>query len=470
MPPSVQSIVRNLLRSAARRADGWRNVLTGIGTLSDKVEHTRPAAFRRISDTALTSLFHSDATSRKACELRPSAALRRGVTFTLPKNKGGAQLSTKMLDELERLDAINRFKHAACWENLFGGCLVWVGLDDGNYGVDSQELPVDMERVQRVLFLREIDRRYCYPELDLVETDPMSPNFGEPTHYTVHAGNGQLVSIHRDRLIVFPGATTSAELRQSWNGWGVSVLDVAWAALQRNGMVWGSAANAVSNSQYTVLKLAGFERMVFGKDGEEQAKKRAQAMEMAKSMINAILIGAEDEYIRENPNFGNLPEMIDRFMFDVAHALDVPVTKLFGRSPAGMNATGESDENHWHASVEEYQEHHLRMRFHRLCELIMAQSQGPFRGVDPGGWKVGFPALKQLSEVEKAEVRLKMAQGDEAYIHHGVATANEIALSRFREEGWSAETSIDRAARERLSKGDEETLQATAASAGGKKP
>jgi phage-related protein (TIGR01555 family) len=457
---SVASIVNYALRGV-RRADGWLNVITGVG---NRLVDTVPTEFRRLNDNVLSSLFHADATARKACEMRPQAALRRGITFTLPKDSGGAELSTKVMDEFERLDAINVTRLAATWENLYGGSAVWVGLDDGHFGHDSQLMPVDTARIQRVLFFKELDRRYIYPDYtsSYINRDPMSPSFGKPEFYIIDAGDGVQVRVHRDRLIIFPGITTTQDYRQSWNGWGVSALDIAWASLQRHAMVWGSSANAVANAQYVIYKLKGLAHMFSAKEGEQKAKSRAKAMEMAKSMINAVMIDADDDYIRENPNFGNLPEMIDRFMCDVAHSLDIPVTKLFGRSPAGENSTGEHDENNWIESCESYQTHHLRMRMHRMCEFIVAAKEGPFRGVDPGGWKVTFPPMRQLSEAEWADVRLKQAQTDEIYITAQVATANEIAQSRFRAEGYSTETTVDLEMRERLAEGDEDELVAKA--------
>lgn len=336
---------------------------------------------------------------------------------------------------------------ASIWENLYGGCVIYMGVDDGHTSADSQERPLELHRIRKVLWLKVIDRRYITAgtELDL---DPRSPRFGEPTHYLIVGPRP--CKVHRSRLIVFPGAMTTRDVRAARGGWGISVLEPVYEALQRHVSAWQVASNTMSNAQYVVYKLKGLAHMLGMPGGEEKAKERSRAMELAKSMINAVLIDEGDEYLRENPNFGNMPELLEMFMYDVAHALDMPQTELFGRSPAGMNATGESDRKQWHESVEDDREHRIRPRAQELVEVILAAKEGPTKGVEIDDWRVTFKPLEQLSEKEWSEVRLNQAQADKAYVEAEILLPSEVASSRFRPEGWSAETKVDMETRETL--------------------
>jgi phage-related protein (TIGR01555 family) len=181
-------------------------------------------------------------------------------------------------------------------------------------------------------------------------------------------------------------------------------------------------------------------------------------MELAKSMINAVLIDEGDEYERENPNFGNMPELLEMFMYDVSSAVDMPVTRLFGRSPQGMNATGESDREQWHETVEDDRERQ-RPRWHQLVTVLLAAKEGPAKGAEPDGWRVTFKPLEQLSEKEWAEVRKLQADADKAYVEAEILLPSEVASSRFRAEGWSSETKIDLETREALREAELEALQ-----------
>jgi uncharacterized protein len=439
-----------------RRMDGWVNLLTGLGgALTDKVTNTQPLWYRQLSYQALSDMFHSDAVVRKGVTKRPQDSLRKGVTVSIPEDEGGYEVATKFQDAFDDLDFIPVLYEALTWENLFGGSAIFTALDDGVVSFDSQELPVNRESLRKVLWLKTLDcsklRGSTLPEDQ--DDDPDSPTFMKPLVYEANLyDDGRTTRIHRDRLIIFPGPLTTEDERRLRQGWGISMLDPAYEALQRNATAWQSAGNALANAQYVVYKLRGLAHMFSMQDGEERARARARAMELAKSMINAVLVDAEDEYIRENPSFGNMPAMMDQFMLDVASAFDMPATVLWGRSPAGMNATGESDMQLWYASCSSYQEHHIRPRAQQLVELLMDSAEGPTEGAMLDGWRVTFPPLYELSEVERADIRSKTSHADDIDIKSGVLLPQEVALSRFRPEGYSIETTIDHDLRHRLQK------------------
>lgn len=452
---AFERLVKRLVQDLpARRSDGWMNVATGMGNvLSDKVANVSPTVFDGLSDQALSAMFHGDSTVRKACNKRPRTALSLGVQFSVPKDAGGLEAATSIQDAFDELRVVEHFKAAGTWENLFGGAALFLAVDDGHRGFDSQERPLDLARIRRVMWMRPIDRRYIRRSSRMgdIDFDPASPDFGTPTHYEIQLGvrSPKLLRIHRDRLIIFPGIQTTEEEREKRDGWGISVLDPVYEALQRNISSWQSAGNAFANAQYVVYKMKNLAAMLGAKGGEEKVRNRSKAMEMAKSIVNAVLIDAEDEYGQEKPDFGQMPEMLDRFMYDTAAALEMPVTELFGRSPAGMNSTGDSDRKMWHASCGETREHY-RPRLHRVGKLIMLSKEGPTGGIEPEGWDLSWKPLEQLSMLETADMRLKIAQADKVYLDGEVLMPAEVAQSRFRPEGYSIETTIDHEVRDEL--------------------
>lgn len=462
---ALRGMIATLPKGVQRRVDSWANGLSSLGTMADKVMHTAPTQFCALNDAALAAMFHSDHLVRKAVGKRPSTALAKGVGINVPEQAGGPKASTRVQDALDELCAVERFTEAAVWENLFGGAVIWAGIDDGQRGEESQAQPIRLDSFRKVLWLKALDRRYVRPSerTDDVITNPADPNFGEPSHYVVDAyGTGGSVlraRIHRDRLIIFPGALTTVEERQRRNGWGCSVLDAVYDVIQRHVTAWQSAGNAVANSQYVVMKLKGLSSMLGTSDGESKMKARSKAIEMAKSLINAVLMDSEDSYERGKADFGNLPEMLDRFMMDVAGALDMPVTELFGRSSAGLNATGEGDRMSWHGSVEEYRATKLRPRLEQFVRLLMLSKDGPTKGKELSGWRVVFPPLEMLSSLQEADRYLKTAQADAHYIDSQVLLPGEVALSRFPAEGWSAHTTIDLDARKLLADAEVDALE-----------
>ncbi|KZE75867.1 anti-CBASS protein Acb1 family protein [Paenibacillus elgii] len=68
------------------------------------------------------------------------------------------------------------------------------------------------------------------------------------------------------------------------------------------------------------------------------------------------LLGKDDDFATHRYSFGGLNDIYESFMLDIAGACRMPVTRLFGQAPAGMNATGESDMENYYETVQQGQE------------------------------------------------------------------------------------------------------------------
>lgn len=71
--------------------------------------------------------------------------------------------------------------------------------------------------------------------------------------------------------------------------------------------------------------------------------KRLDLLNLTKSATNTMILDAEEKYEKASKNISGIPELLDRFMLALSAVSGVPVSLLFGRSAAGMNATGDND-------------------------------------------------------------------------------------------------------------------------------
>jgi hypothetical protein len=63
---------------------------------------------------------------------------------------------------------------------------------------------------------------------------------------------------------------------------------------------------------------------------------------------------------------------------------------------------------------------------------------------------VYFPPLRELSDLEKADLRLKTSQADASDITQGILLPQEVAVSRYRPEGYSTATQVDLELRQKM--------------------
>ena len=84
----------------------------------------------------------------------------------------------------------------------------------------------------------------------------------------------------------------------------------------------------------------------------------------------------------------------------------MPVTRLLGQSPAGLNSTGESDLRNFYDMIAARQESQLKPQLSRVDEVLQASLWGQKNR--PIGFT--FNPLWQMTELEKAELALKQSQ------------------------------------------------------------
>jgi hypothetical protein len=121
----------------------------------------------------------------------------------------------------------------------------------------------------------------------------------------------------------------------------------------------------------------------FGEDlamGTERQKKKILNMLSEENRIRTSyglqLLSKDDSLENYSYNFAGLPEVYEAFMLDVAGAAEIPATKLFGRSPQGMNATGESDLRNYYEMIAGLQERLLRPALERLIPVMAISCWG----------------------------------------------------------------------------------------------
>ena len=117
------------------------------------------------------------------------------------------------------------------------------------------------------------------------------------------------------------------------------------------------------------------------------------------------LINKGDQVHTEQYTFAGIADVYDRIMMDVAGAARIPVTKLFGRSPAGMNATGEADTTNYYDYIDGERESKLRPVLEKLLPILCLSAWGNI----PDDVEIEFPPMETPDEEKNATIDEKKA-------------------------------------------------------------
>ena len=168
-----------------------------------------------------------------------------------------------------------------------------------------------------------------------------------------------------------------------------------------------------------------------------------QAINMTMSNSGMTVIGQDEEFDTKQYTFTGLNDVYESFMLDVAGACEIPVTRLFGRSPAGFNATGESDLTNYYDSIEEKQEAYLSPVLDKLLPIIALSTWGMI----PDDLDYEYNPLRKADPKENADLAKSMGEAVIA-VYNASLISQQTALKELRQQSevtgmWSNITDED---------------------------
>lgn len=313
-----------------------------------------------------------------------------------------------IVQELEALFIPERLTEALYWDRLFGMSVALILADDG------QELdqPINLKRLRRISGIEVFDKRSVMEDSASLyyDTDVRDVNFGKAEYYTITPPNGNLFKVHRSRLLIFDGETLPKLERIANNGAGLSCLDGIPAAINRVKTSMDKTIDIMDKVSTSLLKLQGLSNVLQTEEGTKAVIKRLDLIDYSRRLNGSVAIDKDDEYAVFNIPLGGLTDIIQEMEQYVCAVTGYPFTKLFGRSPAGMNATGQSDMQIYYDKVKSYQKRKLRPALEYLVKLIQLSSEGPTQGKELEKWSIKFKALQQLNDLEQANVDKTQAE------------------------------------------------------------
>lgn len=418
----------------ANHLDSWENAYTGLGTSVDKTTQGIVLPDRQLTDEELSAIYHTDDMGARMADIIPQEMLREGFSI----DTGNPDYDTIIEDKITSLETRVKMGDGERWARAFGGAGILIGADDGQDA--SEELKP--ERARDINYLYVIDRRLLWPISYYNELG--HPKLGEPKSFIVTTIGGytyETIEVHESRLILFHGATTAKKEKLRFRGWEMSIYQRAYNILRGFNTGWQAVENLLTDANQGVFAIGGLSEMLRS-GGEDAINTRMQSINMFRSVVRALVIDADakESFTRQAVNFENVPQILDKWMLRLAAAVEIPVTILMGQSPAGMNATGESDFRWFYDRIRAHQTVNLAPKLRRLVDIWLrtkAGRQACPKKIDT--LTVKFPPLWSDTPIQQAQKRLALAQADALYMQNQAIMPEEIALSRFRPEGFQDE-------------------------------
>lgn len=371
----------------------------GFGTMDLTQATVYPLTRLSQNYQLLTSLYRDNWIVQNVVGTIPDDMIRKWYEI----NSGITPEEIDMMKKLERTTHLRKsLQMGMYWGRLYGGA-VGVMLIKGH---EDMSLPLDFSAIMPGSFmgLQILDRwSGVYPESELVD-DPEDSDFGLPAYYTVRDDeNGQImVRVHHSRIVRFIGRELPWLEQVAEQYWGESEIESVYSEVIKRDNVSGNIAALTFRANVNYLETEGLDMLLGTGNGEMQRRfwNTLQAQSIMESNFGTRVVNKGDQMHNVQYTFTGLADVYDRIMMDVAGAARTPVTKLFGRSPAGMNATGESDMRNYYDYIDGLRETVFRNIIERVLPVMAMSAWGTI----PDDLQINFPPISTPDAKEIAEI------------------------------------------------------------------
>jgi uncharacterized protein len=373
----------------------------------------------------LDAMYRSSWICGKAVDCVAEDMTKRGIELNSTIEPGNS-------DELMRLWKELRIWDALCdtikWARLYGGAIA-VLLIDGQ----SLSTPLRIDTVAKGKFkgLLVLDRWQVTPTLTQLVTD-MGPDMGLPMYYDVIGDSMGLkrAHIHYSRVIRIVGQDLPYWQRITEQLWGQSVIERLFDRLLAFDSTTQGAAQLVYKAHLRTYKVENLRDIIaMGGPALEGLVKQMDFVRRTQSNEGLTLMDTKDEFEAIAYTFGGLDSVLLQFSQQLSGALGIPLTKLFGQSPAGLNSTGESDVRNYYDNCNQEQERRLRVGVGVLLQITHLSKFG--RSIDVGS-DFTFRPLWQLTDLEKGTLAATITGAVVSAVQGGV-TGQQTGLKELKQ-------------------------------------
>lgn len=448
-----RQVLRETKGKAVRpyRGDGYTNVLNKYGTTQDNSEAYRYEREPIIPDMQLTSLYEGNGLFSKIIDTPAEEALKRGFNLNLNSD----ELDNFVEECLDELEWEEKAATAIKWARLYGGSIIVMLIDDGR----GLEEPVDWQNIKSIDELRVFERAVVQPDYASLYMQDYggkgnvnrTSKFGEPEFYYVTSMYGSFM-VHESRCLVFRNGVLPEQVSNTtYQMWGMPEYIRIKRALRETVTAHTDATKLLERSVQAIYSMKNLASLLATDDGEDQVVRRLEVIDMARGLLNSIAIDADGEnYDFKSISFSGVKDVIDSTCNMLSALTNIPQTLLFGRSPAGENATGASDLENYYNFVERIQKLMLKRNLRYLLDVVFRAGVASGEIDEEPDYKLVFNPLWSLSDAEQATVEqtkasasLTKAQTAQIYVDMQALDPSEVRRKLASDDEFTVEEIID---------------------------
>ena len=412
----------------AQAFDAFRNEggRTGFGTPNLISSSSYPLSRFSFDYWGLISLYEDHWICRRVVDVVAEDMVR-----TWPKLTG--EIDVKDLDRVERCIQRTQTKQSYLtglkWGRLFGGAGSLIVIEGHE---DRLEEPLDLDDVMPGSYKGLIPFDMwagIQPDGSSICVDFDRPDdVNKPEYYNVQLVGGGRFRVHASRILRHVGYTNPTPERETYQWWGISVLQPIIQEIEKRDNVSFNIANLTFRANILAMKDKELAERMSGLGASAKANRQweRRMAETNRLLSNqSMLIVPPDGGIDATQyTFAGLADTYVMFQLDVAGAAEIPFTRLWGRTVTGLGQTNESDEKLYEERISKEDNTHMRPGLEGKLIPVICMSE---LGECPDDLGLQFPSIRVPSEQEKTEIAKAVVDTCSVAFNSGIISPRTFA-------------------------------------------
>lgn len=368
---------------------------------------------------------------------------REGWEIKTRDNKNSNDKAAKINQieaRMKELGVKDKLKHAVEMMVTFGGGFIYPKIkgDDSIEGGSELQTPLYKEKIGKgdLEEFRMIEPLYCTPNA-FNASNPLMPHFYKPQTWNV-LGN----VIHSSRLLHFKYNEVPTLIKPIYLFNGIPLTQLCldhiygYESIRHNivGVIGRYNINIFKTNMNALINDTGD----FA-DGESVIDRLKLANALRDNFSIFALnndLAAPEEWQQFTMSIAGFSEVLAQNAELICAVACIPAVVLFGTTPKGFNATGDTELRIWYDRVGAFQNNNLLSQLQLMYEYVQLDLFGKI----DDDLIIEFKPLWKSSALERSQIRLNKMQESIGYVDSGILINTEIrrSLAEDPESGYNS--------------------------------
>ena len=389
--------------------DSWNNKVANIDTNNSVMQYSQ-FILKRKSYQELSAL-SADDIIRNAIGVITRECLSKWGKITI-NTKDDIDINPiierleKRLKELNIVKALNKSIHDAL---LFGGSMIYFNFS-GQQSYEKDLVISKETSINKLLNFRVIEPWLIAPN-NVNVNNPLSDDYMKPSKWYV-SGAGVVSATRLYPLVFFEAPDL---IKPLFNFLGISLAQYMFDKVKCADIIRQSLSDIFLRFRTDIIKTPAL-----ATNNQQLLENRIKAINESKNNLATLMLTDKEEFIQSVTSLAGLDKIQAQAYESIASSATIPINKLFGQTPTGLNNSGAYDLANFNDTIKGYQNNIIKPFIDKVLEILLNE----FEYSDIQAEFI-FNPLEQLNELELAQANNLQADFYSKLIASGIISQDD---------------------------------------------